>query len=669
MPEQISVEKRPGLMQKIRKGLKKNWVKYGLGPIAAATISLGAVKNVNANPAPEPTPKPEPQIYYMYETQQLENASFTGHIIKGDDPWLRGFDFVLEDFAEKNEYGDYMRIVVRERKHPTNEEILNKLEGMINQTLEDQKRYPDLTESYPVVEVRGKFRPLRAGGMVDGELFLEEIVMQDQNGLGTLFFTDPAESSRYQEFDRNRIDVLFWPGSYYSAVYYPNFYGGYYPYFDFDMDGLPNWMDPTPFYHDGWWDDWVLWRYNPSFWGSMWALDFYWHTSPWFSWHSPWNWSWHSHGGGWGWYNSYWNYWGGWHHYMDDHDPGTYRHVLQRITKNQLQDRGNRKMIGDYMKNRISSRNLSKKLDSTQLRQLENTRNRITSSIRQKALATPEVVRKDSVTGKQYKTTITPRGATSPVTRGTIKREYTGTQERTGTTSRVIRRIPSTTQRGTTKSGTSSSRTTKTTKTPVKTIKKSSATASRSTAPKSTSSKSSSSKSTTKKVKKKKDSESSSSLYSSRNIETYPSRYSAPSNTYQSRATPTSTYRSGIDTSRYKRSIPNTPVKRYTPNNFRAPSSTYSKIRAPLIRSNISKTYRTPSRSSLSRARISSPSSRSYVTSSSRSRSSYSSPSFSSSSRSGVSSSVSKSSVSRSSSSASRSSGSKSSGGGKVVKK
>ncbi|MBN2052643.1 hypothetical protein JW756_04015 [Candidatus Woesearchaeota archaeon] len=332
-----SKESRPSLIQRTRNFVKKKWVNFGLGAIVAGSMMMGSAKNMGAQAA---TPEEYTEPYNateIYDTQRVQNDTFIAYVYEGDHDWRRDLDFVAEDLQKVNRSGEPLRIQVHEDYDFSNAEIISEVRRRINN--------PD---KYPWIEMRGKFWPASPYGRYDGALNLEQIITKDDNGNEEIFFTDPANSNFYYLDDNYYFDWAFYPGRHLIGFYYPHFSRGFAPYWDWDMDGIPNWMDRHPL----WWDPWDIWMCD------------------------PWN---HY---GWGWYNNWWvgsPFWGYWgnadHHWRRhrDHDHD-FRNIITKISKKQLQDPKNRNEVRGYLKGLIESRDLKNVLDKDQLRSLNQAR-------------------------------------------------------------------------------------------------------------------------------------------------------------------------------------------------------------------------------------------------------------------------------------------------------
>jgi len=338
--EQLSVktEEKPSLMQRTRNFVKKKWVNVGLGAIVAGSLLMGSAKSLSAQASAQEEYYQEPySTTEVYDAQRVQKDTFIAYVYEGDHDWRRDLDFVAEDLQKVNRDGQPLRIAVHEDYDWTNANVINEVRERINNP-----------EQYPWIEMRGKFWPASPYSRNDGALDLEQIITKDQMGNEEIFFTDPANSNFYYLGDNYYLDWAFYPGRHMIGFHYPHFSVGFAPYWDWDMDGIPNWMDRHPF----WWDPWDAWMCDP----------------------------WHHHG--WGWHNNwwvgsyYWNYWGDgdshWRHHKD-HD-NDFQNIVHRISKKQLQDPKNLRDVRSHIRDVIDSRNLRNIFSIEQLKGLEQAR-------------------------------------------------------------------------------------------------------------------------------------------------------------------------------------------------------------------------------------------------------------------------------------------------------
>ncbi|HJX05541.1 MAG TPA: hypothetical protein VJ461_02440 [Candidatus Nanoarchaeia archaeon] len=401
LEEKLVLDEKPdeeisklSLMQRTRSFLKNKWVKLAGGAIIAGGLMLGAARRADGQ-----TTK------YYYPGSDKDDI-LVGQVVKGDYDQDKDLDFMLGLFDKKNDQGEQMWVQVHESYDRSNRDVIDEVRYRINSP-----------EQYPLIEVLGDFKENLGMGDFDGKVNPKLIITKDLEGNEEVFYTDPSHSGLYLNNYCWDADYVFFPGRHLTHFYYPHFYFGSFPGWDWDMDGLPNWMDPHPTWNDTWNWGW----FDPWGWG---AFDTWWSWGG--SWGWGWNWGWNS---GWSWHNPYWNYWGGWHHYADPTDyPGKYRDVMDRIRKAQLQRPAEggllpvTDMVANYVKDdaikSIQRRDLTRIFNPQELRQLGKNRATIFKENYNALVKNPIVVRRDE-SGREVRVRIDP-STISPLPTGMI---------------------------------------------------------------------------------------------------------------------------------------------------------------------------------------------------------------------------------------------------------
>jgi hypothetical protein len=132
------------------------------------------------------------------------------------------------------------KINVHEDVNESNREAINTVRERINE-MEDRGKVRVI--GYYSSEYKGQSKEY-------GFLQLKCIVFfDDKTGYEEAYFTDPKDSRFYTEGD---VTVIYAPGHHYRHVYYPRYCS---PWWDSDMDGIPDRYDPWPYSYDIWYDN------------------------------------------------------------------------------------------------------------------------------------------------------------------------------------------------------------------------------------------------------------------------------------------------------------------------------------------------------------------------------------------------------------------------------
>jgi|GEM_PF-3759721 len=348
--ETVVKEGKPSFMQRTRDFMKKKWVNLGLGAIVAGSMLMGSANNLSAQTsAQEENYNEPPRQEEVYDVRNIRpdssNQIFQAYVIQEDQTYDNDLAFIAEDMSRTTPDGKPLKILVINNYNQSNANIIDEIQKRINNP-----------EQYPWFEMTGKV--MRASPYSVGDwnvmLKLKQMTIYDQEGNKTLFpitdTTDTSDSEVYNVYEPNDYDWMYAPGSCITGFYYPRFGIGFAPWWDLDMDGIPNWMDPDP-----------LW---PNYWDPFMFAP--WHHHNW-HWHPNW------------WAGSpYWGYWGDgdrhWKRHRDHDNDKDFQNIIHKIGKNQLQDPRNRDEVRKYIRGINDSRDLRKIMNPDQLKNLEQVR-------------------------------------------------------------------------------------------------------------------------------------------------------------------------------------------------------------------------------------------------------------------------------------------------------